>query len=107
AAQLWTRIAQDYPQAQQAADAAMQAGLVFYRNGDLGTAALRFQLASTLGTDPDEHARDWLWLGKVKDAQGDTAGARTDYLKATTFGPHGYYALRAAQLLPDTTPFPP
>ena len=107
AAQLWTRIAQDYPLAQQAADAAMQAGLVFYRNGDLGTAALRFQLASTLGTDPDEHARDWLWLGKVKAAGGDQAGARQDYLKATTFGPHGYYALRAAQLLQGTAPFSP
>src|SRR5258708_31464510 len=93
--------------ADQAADAAMQAGLVFYRSGDLSSAALRFQLASTLGTDPNEHARDWLWLGKVKAAGGDEAGARQDYLKATTFGPHGYYPLRAAQLLQGTAPFTP
>ncbi len=107
AAQLWTRIAQEYPKSDQAADAASQAGLVFYRSGDLGTAALRFQLASTLGSDPDEHARAWLWLGKVKAARGDTSGAREDYLKATTFGPHGYYPLRAAQLLQDVAPFTP
>ena len=105
AAQLWTRIAQAYPQSDQAADAASQAGLVFYRSGDLGSAALRFKLASTLGSDPEEHARAWLWLGKVKAARGDTAGAREDYLKATTFGPHGDYPLRAQQLLDGVTPF--
>jgi soluble lytic murein transglycosylase len=107
AAQLWTRIAQDFPKAEQAADAAMQAGLVFYRSGDLGTAALRFQLASTLGSDTEEHARAWLWMGKVKAARGDEAGAREDYLQATTFGPHGYYPLRAAQLLLGNAPFTP
>ena len=107
AAQLWLRIAQEYPLADQAADAAMQAGLVLYRSGDFGTAALRFQLAGTLGSDPAEHARAWLWLGKVKTQQGDAAGARIDYAKAATFGPHGYYPLRAAQLLVGQAPFMP
>jgi soluble lytic murein transglycosylase len=105
AAQLWTRIAQDYPTAEQAADAAMQAGLVFFRSGDLGTAALRFQLASTLGSDPEQQARAWLWTGKVKAERGDKAGAREDYIKAMSFGPHGYYPLRAAQLLLGNGPF--
>src|SRR5258708_31500155 len=93
--------------ADQAADAAMQAGLVFYRSGDLSSAALRFQLASALGTDPNEHARDWVWLGKVKAAGGAEAGPRQDYLKATTFRPHGYSPLRAAQLRRVTPPFTP
>src|SRR5579859_577491 len=107
AAQLWTRIAKEYASADQAADAAAQAGVVFFRSGDLGSAADQFQLASTLGTDPQEHARDWLWLGKVQAARGDDAGARQDYLKATTFGPHGYYPLRAQQLLNGQAPFTP
>ena len=48
AAALWTRIANEYPAAEQAADAAMQAGLVFYRTGDESSAALRFEQASEL-----------------------------------------------------------
>jgi soluble lytic murein transglycosylase len=107
AAELWTRIAEEYPQAAEAADAAMQAGLVFFRNGDLASAALRFELASTLGTDPNEHARAWLWIGKVKAAQGDAAGARQAYQRAAALGPHGYYPLRARQLLEGTAPFAP
>src|SRR5262249_10844910 len=37
--------------------------------------------------------------------QGDDATARQDYLKATTYGPHGYYPLRAQQLLQGQAPF--
>ena len=59
------------PQADQAADAAMQAGLAFYRNGDLSSAALRFELASTLGSDPDEHAR-----ALAVDGQGESRARR-------------------------------
>src|SRR6185295_15962165 len=105
AAALWTRIATEYPASGQAADAAMQAGLVYYRSGDEGTAALRFELASGLGSDPDEHARAWLWIGKVLARRGDAAGARDAYVKAVSFGPHGYYPLRAAQLLRNEGPF--
>lgn len=107
AAQLWTRIAQEYPKAGQASDAAMQAGLVFYRSGDDSTAALRFQLASTLTTDPGEQARAWMWLGKLQAQRGDQAGARDDYARAAAFGPHGYYPLRAEQLLLGEAPFTP
>ncbi|MEP7358431.1 MAG: tetratricopeptide repeat protein, partial [Anaerolineales bacterium] len=105
AARLWTRIATEYPQADQAADAAEQAGLVFYRSGDESSAALRFELASGLGSDPDQHARAWLWIGKVKARRGDETGAREAYAKAAAFGPHGYYPLRAAQLLLGEDPF--
>ena len=107
AALLWTRIATEYPNSSQAADAAMQAGLVFYRSADYSTAAQRFALASGLGTDTQEHARAWLWIGKVKALSGDLAGARDAYAKAAAFGPHGYYPLRAAQLLLGEAPFTP
>ncbi len=105
AADLWTRIAHDYPTADQAADAAAQAGLVYYRLHKLDEAAQRFALAATLGSDPGQHARAWLWAGKVKDAQGDVPGAQAAWAKASTLDPHGYYSLRAAQLLRGAPPF--
>jgi soluble lytic murein transglycosylase len=108
AAQLWTRIALDYPNSTQAADSAMQAGIVLYRAGDLVTAAQRFEFASTLGGDAEEHARAWVWLGKVKEKLGDASSARQAWTRAAlpapvpqaqVSDPHGYYSLRAAQLL--------
>jgi soluble lytic murein transglycosylase len=107
AAQLWTRIATEYPNSDQAADSVMQAGLVFYRSADYSTAVLRFQQASELGSNNQEHARAWLWIGKVKALRGDLVGAHEAYAKAAALGPHGYYPLRAAQLLLGEAPFTP
>jgi soluble lytic murein transglycosylase len=104
---LWNQIAEDYPEASQAADAAMQAGLVLYRAGDYGAAGLRFERATRLGRDPGEHARAWLWVGKVREALGNPAGARQAYQRAAALGPNGYYPLRARQLLDGNDPFWP
>jgi soluble lytic murein transglycosylase len=102
---LWTRIAQEYPAAAQAADAAAQAGIVFYRAGEIGSAAQRFQIAATLGTDPQEHARAWLWIGKVEEKMGDADGARAAWIKAAALAPHTYYSLRAEELMRGAQPF--
>jgi soluble lytic murein transglycosylase len=105
AASLWTRIANEYPASEQAADAASQAGLALYRLGRLDDAAARFVQAATLGADVEQHARAWLWQGKVKARQGDAAGAQAAWSQAASLDPHGYYSLRAAQLLRGEAPF--
>ncbi len=105
AAAWWLRIADEYPESEQAADAAMQSGLVLYRAGEFGAAGQRFELATTLGSDPGQHARAWLWMGKVKDALGDNAEAAWNRAAATD--PHGYYSLRAEELLRDEGLFTP
>ncbi len=99
AALLWTKIALDYPNWERALDSAMQAGIVFYRSGDFVTAAQRFEMAATLGGDSDGQARVWLWIGKVKEKLGDAESARQAWTRAALADPHGYYSLRAAQLL--------
>jgi soluble lytic murein transglycosylase len=111
---LWDQIAREYPQAEQAADAAMQAGLVLYRSGDLSSAAQRFELATTLGSDAPQTpfrgqgvARGWLWIGKVKEKQGNREGAREAWTRAAATAPADYYGLRAAQLLAGRRPFAP
>jgi len=105
AAELWGRIATEYPASAEAADAAMQAGLVFYRSADYASASQRFEQASKLGADHAQHARAWLWLGKVKEKLGETEGARQAWQKAAQLDPHGYYSLRATQLLNQVAPF--
>ena len=99
AAELWNRIADEYPAAPQAADATMLAGLVYFRGGEFGSAGLRFEAASTLATDANEQARAWLWMGKARAALGNTDGAREAWAQAASLGTDGYYPLRARQLL--------
>jgi soluble lytic murein transglycosylase len=105
AAALWTRIANEYPASAQAADAALQAGIVLYRAGEFGSAGKRFEWAATLGDNPEEHARAWLWIGKVKKKLGDAEAGRTAWTTAASLAPHTYYSLRAAQLLRGDDPF--
>jgi soluble lytic murein transglycosylase len=107
AAKLWTRIAEEYPASTQATDAAMQADILLYRNGELTTAAQRFEVAATLGSDPAQHARAWLWIGKIKQQLGDEPAARSAWTQAAALDPHGYYSLRADQLLRGEAPFTP
>lgn len=107
AVELWNRLAAEYPTAAQAPDAAMQAGLVLYRNADFGAAGLRFELARSLATDPGDQARAEVWIGKVKAELGDADGAEAAWTAAAGLGPHGYYALRARQLLAGQAPFWP
>ena len=102
---LWNRLAEEYPDSAQAPDAAMQAGLVLYRSQDYGAAGLRFEQAQALAVDPYDQARAALWIGKVKQALGDDDGARAAWTEAAGLGPHGYYALRAQQLLDGQAPF--
>jgi soluble lytic murein transglycosylase len=107
AAALWTRIADEYPTSAQAADAALQAGIVFYRADEFGSAGKRFELAASLAAErnPEEHARAWLWIGKVKKKLGDAEAARAAWTTAASLAPHTYYSLRAAQLLHGDDPF--
>jgi soluble lytic murein transglycosylase len=106
AALIWTQLAQEFPQSTQAADAAMQAGIVLYRAREFTSAVQRFELAATLG-DAGEQARAWLWVGKVRLEQNNPEGAREAWTTASTLDPGGYYSLRAAQLLRGTEPFTP
>lgn len=99
AVELWSRIATEYPTWERAADAAMQAGVVLWRTGEIESAAQAFELARTLAADPTQTARAWLWLGKAHQQQGDTRAARTAWQTAATLDPHGYYSLRAEALL--------
>ncbi|MGQ0602437.1 MAG: tetratricopeptide repeat protein, partial [Anaerolineales bacterium] len=103
---IWTQLAQEYPHAEQAADAAMQAGLVLYRAEEYSSALQRFELAASLG-DVSEQARAWLWIGKVRIRQNNPEGAQEAWTTASALDPGGYYSLRAGQLLRDERPFTP
>lgn len=105
AAELWWRLAQDYPTDPLAADAANQAGVALFRTGQVGPARQRFEAATTLGTNPVEHARAWLWVGKCRQTQGRLAEARAAWQTATTLAPTDYYGLRAARIATEARLF--
>lgn len=103
AVELWSRIAAEYPNWERAADAAMQAGLVLWRTGEIESAAQAFELARARSVDPAQTARAWLWLGKAHQQMGDEAEAQTAWQTAAALDPHGYYSLRAESLLRGET----
>lgn len=107
AAALWLRLANDYPTASQAPDAAMQAGVLAYRQADYATALANFEIAESLTTNPTQQARAWLWLGKAYRQMGQTISATAALEHAATLDYYGYYSLRAAEMLSGAVPFTP
>jgi soluble lytic murein transglycosylase len=104
AARLWSQTANDYPDSEQAVDAAIQAGIVHVRQGDPADAASLFEQATTLGSDATEHARAWVWLGKVMT---NTDAARGHWAQAVAAAPDSYYGLRAQELIDGVAAFTP
>lgn len=107
AAEVWWRLAQTYPTAPLAADAANQAGVALFRAGQVTQARQRFEAATALGANRLEHARAWLWVGKCWQAQGRLAEARAAWQTAASLAPTDYYGLRAARIAAQPRLFTP
>ncbi len=108
AAEIWGRIADEYPASQEASESAFQAGIVHFRQGDLPLAQGRFsQAVSFAQASAEERARAHLWLGKVSNALGDGNGAQTSWNNAIASAPGNYYARRAEELLKGEAPMLP
>jgi len=99
AAQVWERIAVNYPSSDQSFQGAFFAGILHFRRGDLTAAVNSLNRAVLLALDPLETAGAYLWLGKVSQSQGDTEKAHEYWNSASAADPAGYYGLRALELL--------
>jgi soluble lytic murein transglycosylase len=107
AAQLWERVATDYPNSNYAYRALFLAGVTRYRLDDYVTAHDLFQRDLVYTTDLEQRAAAYLWSGKSLQALGDTPSARADWEQAAALDRTGYYSQRARDLLSGLDPFTP
>ena len=105
AAQVWQRVADEYPDNLQTSLALFLAGIVQYRRGDYHSALPIFQRSLLLSTEPEERARAYLWVGKVQQQLGDEAAKNAAWQQAQSIDPSGYYSERARDLLIGRAPF--
>ncbi len=105
AAQIWERVANEYPSSEPVAEALFLAGIARYRLGDLTAALASFQKDLILSTRPRDIARAYFWIGKTHERLGDNASAVQAWQQAQTTDPNGYYSLRAQDILLQRQPF--
>lgn len=107
AAQLWERVASQYPNYDQASRALFLAGLMHYQLKEYPTAAQTFQHMLETAPDLQDRAAASFWVGKTQMAQGDTQDAMTTWQVTAGIDPTGYYSERALDLTRNRAPFTP
>jgi len=104
-AQLWLQLTTDYPDAPQAFRAAFLAGVQYFRLGENHLAETAFERALDLSLSSEDRAAAQLWIGKSRQASGDSAAAQQAFKAAEMADPNGYYSLRAVDVLKGRYPF--
>ena len=99
AAQVWERVANEYPASEQVPDALFLAGISRYRLQDYTGALTLFQRDLILSTKAENLARAYLWIGKTQEQLGDKDSAEKSWRQAQMTDPSGYYSLRAEDIL--------
>ncbi|GAB4456176.1 MAG: transglycosylase SLT domain-containing protein [Anaerolineales bacterium] len=105
AAQIWDRVANEYPSSEPVPDALFLAGIARYRLGDFTGALTSFQRDLILSTRPRDIARAYLWIGKTHEKLGDQSSAIQAWQQGQMTDPGGYYSLRAQDILLQRQPF--
>ena len=105
AAQVWQRVADEYPDSSQTSQALFLAGIAQYRRGDYHMALPIFQRSLLLSTQKEDQARAYLWVGKTQQQLGDETAKQTAWQQAQAIDPTGYYSERARDLLTGRKPF--
>ena len=105
AAQVWQRVADEYPDNTQTSLALFLAGIAQYRRGDYHMALPIFQRSLLLSMNKEEQARAYLWVGKTQEQLGDETAKQTAWQQAQAIDPTGYYSERARDLLTGRAPF--
>ena len=99
AADTWSRIADEYPSSEQTFRGVFFAGITLVRLGDWAGARTQFDRALVLGTEPDQLAAAYFWIGKCQEAEGDISAALDTWKQAQLADPFGHYSIRAEDLL--------
>ncbi len=107
AAQIWQRIAIEYPNSDYVYRALFLSAICHYRLGDYPMAQSAFQQAQAIAVTPSERAGAYFWTGKAQAAQGDSTAAKATWQQAIAIDPTGYYSERSRDILNNRSPFTP
>jgi len=105
AADIWQRLAQEYPGSDLVPDALFNAGIELYRLAAYDKAMVVFQKDLILSNLPADQARTYLWIGKSQLALADKDSSQQSWQLAASLDPTGYYSERARDLLMGKTVF--
>lgn len=107
AADLWERVAVEYPGYENAQYALHLSGVTRYRLADYSGANGIFQHALANAVTLEERSAGYLWQGKTQQALGNSEAATAAWELAANTDPTGYYSERARDLLREQPPFTP
>ncbi len=105
AAQLWERVANEYPGSDEVPLALFMAGISRYRLGDYQGALTAFQRDLLLSITSEDRARAYFWIGKTQATLGETNAAQESWQQGQAIDPTNYYSIRARDLLLGNSPF--
>ncbi len=105
AAQIWERVAIEYPANEQVPMAVFLAGIARYRLNDFSGALTTFQRDLLFASQPEDQARAYLWIGITQQKLGETTSAEESWQQGQAVDPTGYYSLRARDLIMKRAPF--
>ncbi len=107
AAEIWERVAAEYPGYEKAQRALLLGGIAHFRLGDYAKANALFQRHLANAITLEERAASYLWQGKAQQALGDPVAAKAAWEFAAGVDPTGYYSERARDILRQWEPFSP
>jgi soluble lytic murein transglycosylase len=107
AAELWQRVATEYPASDFAYDALFLAGISTYQLEDYAGAQSLFLQAYQAALSLEDQSQSTFWVAKSLQVQGDDAGAQNAFQQTAAIDPTGYYSERAKDLLAGLDPFEP
>ncbi len=105
AAQIWERVANEYPASDQVPTALFLAGIARYRLDDLSGALTTFQRDLLFTTANEDRARALLWIGITQQKLGENTAAEESWQQGQAVDPTGYYSVRARDLIIKRDPF--
>ena len=106
-AEIWPRVADEYPSSEFAYDSIFLAGISTYRLEDYAGAQSLFLRAYQAALSLEQQSQSLFWVAKALQAQGDEDGANNAWQQAAAVDPTGYYSERASDFLAGRGPFEP
>lgn len=101
----WSRLIDEYPQAEISSQALYLSGIIQYRLENYKTALEKFQRVLLLGGTPTISAATQLWIGKTYTKLEKPEEAENAWKLGSTADPTGYYSIRSLELISDLTPY--